>query len=346
MNHTSFRAILVNEKEGIQFERTFVEREINDLPEGEVLIRVHYSSLNYKDALSATGNKGVTRKYPHTPGIDAAGEVISSQDPSFKKGNQVIVTGYDLGMNTSGGFGQYIRVPASWVVPLPEGLSLKESMMYGTAGFTAALSVHKLITSGITPDMGKILVTGATGGVGSVAVSILARLGYEVVAATGKTEEKEMMLHLGAKEIIHRDEMNDQSGKTMLKGIYAGVIDTVGGNTLATALKVIQYGGSVTTCGNVAGHEFKTSVYPFILRGINLLGIDSVQCPMALRKKIWSMLGNEWKNLNLLPYTTECTLEELNDKFEPILQGKLKGRTIVNVLTQGTEDPMKNVLQD
>ncbi|MEN1937076.1 YhdH/YhfP family quinone oxidoreductase [Paenibacillus sp. 102] len=332
MNHTSFRAILINEKEENQFERTLVERDITDLPQGEVLIRVHYSSLNYKDALSATGNRGVTRNYPHTPGIDAAGEVISSQDPSFKKGDQVIVTGYDLGMNTSGGFGQYIRVPASWVISLPEGLSLKESMMYGTAGFTAALSVHKLMLSGVTPDMGNILVTGATGGVGSVAVNILAKLGYEVVAATGKVEEKEMLLHLGAKEIIHRDEMNDESGKPILKGIYAGVIDTVGGNTLATALKIVQYGGSVTTCGNVAGHEFKASVYPFILRGINLLGIDSVQCPMTVRKQIWSMLGDEWKNLNLLSYTTECTLEELNDKFERILQGELKGRTIVTLL--------------
>lgn len=332
MNYTSFRAILINEKEENQFERTFVERYITDLPEGEVLIRVHYSSLNYKDALSATGNKGVTRKYPHTPGIDAAGEVITSSNYSFQQGDQVIVTGYDLGMNTSGGFGQYIRVPASWVIPLPEGLSLKESMMYGTAGFTAALSVHKLMLSGVTPDMGNILVTGATGGVGSVAVSILAKLGYEVVAATGKMEEKEMLLHLGAKEIIHRDEMNDPSGKPMLKGIYAGVIDTVGGNTLATALKIVQYGGSVTTCGNVAGHEFKASVYPFILRGIHLLGIDSVQCPMTVRKQIWSMLGDEWKNLNLLSYTTECTLEELNDKFERILQGELKGRTIVTLL--------------
>lgn len=167
---------------------------------------------------------------------------------------------------------------------------------------------------------------------GSVAVSILAHLGYEIVAETGKMEEKEMLLHLGAKEIIHRDEINDQSGKPMFKGIYAGVIDAVGRNTLATTLKVVQYGGSVTTCGNVAGHEFKTSVYPFILRGIHLLGVDSVQCLMILRKQICSMLGDEWKNLNLLPYTTECTLEEVNDKFDLILRGKLKERTIVKAL--------------
>ncbi|MDM5187229.1 YhdH/YhfP family quinone oxidoreductase [Bacillus sp. DX4.1] len=331
MNGTTFRAMLVNEREGNQFERSIVERNISDLPEGEVCIRVHYSSLNYKDALSATGNKGVTRKYPHTPGIDAAGKVVSSTDASLEQGDQVIVTGYDLGMNTSGGLGQYIRVPASWVVPLPEGISLKESMMYGTAGFTAALSVHKLIASGISPEQGKVLVTGATGGVGSVAVSILAKLGYEVVAATGKKDEEDMLFQLGAKEVIHRDKINDQSGKPMLKGVYAGVIDTVGGNTLATALKVVQYGGSVTTCGNVAGHELATSVYPFILRGINLLGIDSVQCSMTVRKQVWLLLAEEWKNPELLRYTVECTLEGLDEKIEHILQGELKGRTIVNL---------------
>ncbi|MDM5153557.1 YhdH/YhfP family quinone oxidoreductase [Bacillus sp. DX1.1] len=331
MNGTTFQAMLVNEREGNQFERSIVERSISDLPEGEVCIRVHYSSLNYKDALSATGNKGVTRKYPHTPGIDAAGEVVSSTDASLEQGDQVIVTGYDLGMNTSGGFGQYIRVPASWVVPLPEGLSLKESMMYGTAGFTAALSVYKLMASGVTPEQGKVLVTGATGGVGSVAVSILAKLGYEIVAATGKQDEKDMLRQLGAKEVINRDQINDQSGKPMLKGVYAGVIDTVGGNTLATALKVVQYGGSVTTCGNVAGHELATSVYPFILRGINLLGIDSVQCSMTVRKQVWLLLAEEWKNPELLRYTVECKLEGLDEKIEHILQGKLKGRTIVNL---------------
>ena len=200
MNHTSFRAIVVNEKENHQFVRKVVEREVSSLPEGDVFIQVHYSSLNYKDALSATGNKGVTRTYPHTPGIDAAGVVVSSEDATIKAGDRVIVTGYDLGMNTSGGFGEYIRVPSSWVVPLPEGMSLKESMMYGTAGFTAALSVYKLIGAGIKPNMGDVLVTGATGGVGSVAVSILSKLGLNVVGATGKMEEKDMLLRLGAKK--------------------------------------------------------------------------------------------------------------------------------------------------
>ena len=227
----------MNEKENHQFVRKVVEREVSSLPEGDVLIQVHYSSLNYKDALSATGNKGVTRTYPHTPGIDAAGVVVSSEDATIKAGDQVIVAGYDLGMNTSGGFGEYIRVPSSWVVPLPEGMSLKESMMYGTAGFTAALSVYKLIGAGVKPSMGDVLVAGATGGVGSVAVSILSKLGFNVVGATGKMEEEDMLLRLGAKKVIHRAELNDESGRPMLKGIYAGVIDTVGGHMLETALK-------------------------------------------------------------------------------------------------------------
>ncbi|PGK31759.1 oxidoreductase [Bacillus anthracis] len=331
MNHTSFRAIVVNETESKQFVRNVVEKEVSSLPEGDVLIQVHYSSLNYKDALSATGNKGVTRTYPHTPGIDAAGEVVSSEDETVKVGDQVIVTGYDLGMNTSGGFGEYIRVPASWIISLPEGMSLKESMMYGTAGFTAALSVYKLIRAGITPSMGDVLVTGATGGVGSVAVSILSKLGFNVVGATGKMEEEQMLLRLGAKKVIHRAELNDESGRPMLKGGYAGVIDTVGGKILETALKLVRYDGCVTTCGNVAGHELHTTVYPFILRGVSLLGIDSVQCPVDVRRVVWALLAEDWKSLELLSYTAECTLEELDEKFELILQGKLKGRTVVKM---------------
>ncbi|WP_436865886.1 YhdH/YhfP family quinone oxidoreductase [Bacillus fungorum] len=331
MNHTSFRAIVVDETESKQFVRNVVEKEVSSLPEGDVLIQVHYSSLNYKDALSATGNKGVTRTYPHTPGIDAAGEVVSSEDETIKVGDQVIVTGYDLGMNTSGGFGEYIRVPASWIISLPEGMSLKESMMYGTAGFTAALSVYKLIRAGITPSMGDVLVTGATGGVGSVAVSILSKLGFNVVGATGKMEEEQMLLRLGAKKVIHRAELNDESGRPMLKGGYAGVIDTVGGKILETALKLVRYDGCVTTCGNVAGHELHTTVYPFILRGVSLLGIDSVQCPVDVRRVVWALLAEDWKSLELLSYTAECALEELDEKFELILQGKLKGRTVVKM---------------
>lgn len=326
-----FKAVVVSEAEDKKYSREITEREISSLPEGEVLINVKYSSLNYKDALSATGNKGVTRKYPHTPGIDAAGIVAESTNESFKAGDEVIVTGYDLGMNTSGGYSEYIRVPASWVVKLPKGLSLMESMIYGTAGFTAALSVYKMIEAGVKPEQGDILVTGASGGVGSIAVSILNKLGYSVFAGTGKSEAKDMLLKTGAKEIISREELDDKSGKALLRERWAGVIDTVGGNILATALKTVKYGGSVTSCGNVASHEFSSSVYPFILRGVNLLGVDSVQCPMELRLKLWGLMSGQWKPENLALNVEEVSLEGLEDKIAEILQGKITGRMLVNI---------------
>ncbi len=331
MSITHFKAMLVTENADTTFSREIMNRELTALPEGDVLIQVNYSSLNYKDALSASGNKGVTRKYPHTPGIDAAGIIVKSSTEKFRAGDNVLVTGYDLGMNTSGGYGQYICVPAEWVVKLPENLSLRESMIYGTAGFTAALSVYKMIQGGIKPDAGNILVTGATGGVGSIAVSILHKLGYNVIAATGKAHAKEMLLQLGAKDIILREELNDQTGRILLRGTWAGVIDTVGGNMLATALKSTNYGGSVTCCGNVASPELLTSVYPFILRGITLYGVDSVMCPMDLRLEIWSLLSNEWKPLQLEQNVQEVSLEDLDKKIDLILQGKLQGRTIVNL---------------
>jgi len=331
MSITQFKAMVVTESKDNKFSREIVNREIGTLPEGDVLIHVNYSSLNYKDALSASGNKGVTRNYPHTPGIDAAGVVVESTNESFQAGDQVIVTGYDLGMNTSGGYGEYIKVPANWIVKLPENLSLKESMIYGTAGFTAALSVYKIISGGILPNSGNILVTGATGGVGSIAVSILYKLGYSVIAATGKSHSRDMLLSIGAKDILLREELDDKSGRILLKGNWAGVIDTVGGNMLATALKSTNYGGCVTCCGNVASPELLTSVYPFILRGITLYGVDSVQCPMDLRVKLWSMLTNEWKPHNLNQNVEEVSLAHLDHKIDLILQGKLQGRTIVNL---------------
>jgi acrylyl-CoA reductase (NADPH) len=331
MSIVQFKAMVVTESKNNTFSREIMNRELTTLPEGDVLIQVNYSSLNYKDALSASGNKGVTRNYPHTPGIDAAGVIVQSTNESFKTGDQVIVTGYDLGMNTSGGYGQFIKVPASWIVKLPENLTLRESMIYGTAGFTAALSVYKMRSGGILPDSGSVLVTGATGGVGSIAVSILHKLGYSVIAATGKPEAKDMLLSIGAKDIILREELDDKSGRILLKGNWIGAIDTVGGNMLATALKSTNYGGSVTCCGNVASPELLTSVYPFILRGITLYGVDSVQCPMDLRVKIWSALANKWKPHNLNQNVEEISLTQLDNKIDLILQGKLQGRTIVNL---------------
>ncbi|WP_207636186.1 YhdH/YhfP family quinone oxidoreductase [Proteocatella sphenisci] len=328
---TNYKSMLVSELDDGKFSRDIVTRNISDLPSNEVLINVKYSSLNYKDALSATGNRGVTKVYPHTPGIDAAGVVMESKNANFKAGDHVLVTGYDLGMNTAGGFSQYISVPGEWVVKLPENLSLKESMIYGTAGFTAALSISKLLSCNIKPADGEILITGATGGVGSVAVSILHKLGYSVIAATGKPESKDMLLKLGAKDIILREELDDQSGRPLVKGRWAGVIDTVGGNILATAIKSTKYGGCVTCCGNVASHELLTTVYPFILRGVSLLGVDSVQCPMDERVKVWDKLSELWKPDSLNENIQEIGIMELNDKIDKILDGKLKGRTIVNL---------------
>ncbi|MBZ9685406.1 YhdH/YhfP family quinone oxidoreductase [Clostridium estertheticum] len=331
MNNNKFKSMLVSETKNKEFKREIVTRQINDLPEGDIIINVKYSSLNYKDALSATGNKGVTRNYPHTPGIDAAGFVVESNNDSFKVNDKVLVTGYALGMSTSGGYAEYIRVPAEWVVKLPENLSLRESMIYGTAGFTAALSVYKLVNSGVKPSDGDILVTGATGGVGSTAISILSVLGYNVIAATGKASEREMLLGIGAKDIVDRKDIDDNSGKALLKSRWAGVIDTVGGNILATAIKSTNYGGSVTCCGNVADHEFKASVYPFILKGVSLFGIDSVNCPMDTRLVIWNKLSSDWKLDNLEANVDEVSLEGLTEKIDMILKGKHKGRTIVNL---------------
>jgi putative YhdH/YhfP family quinone oxidoreductase len=331
MSNQTYRAYVVEETENNVFVRNIKDRSINDLPEGDVLVKVHYSSLNYKDALSATGNRGVTRKFPHTPGVDAAGVVEESGDSRFESGQEVIVHGYDLGCNTWGGFGEYIRVPADWVVTLPKGLSLRESMIYGTAGYTAAYSVLRLQELGVKPEMGEVLVTGATGGVGSVAVAILAKAGYQVVASTGKTDQAEFLLTLGAKEVISREDSKDQSGKPLLKSRWAGTVDTVGGEILATAIKSTNPRGVITCCGNVASADLPINVYPFILRGVSLVGIDSQDSPMKLRQQIWSRISSEWKLDQLEQLTTEITLHELGSNIELILQGRQKGRVLVNL---------------
>ena len=328
---TTYKAMVITELEGGVFSREILTKNISDLPAGDVLINVKYSSLNFKDALSANGNKGVTRKYPHTPGIDAAGIVAESGNSKLKVGDEVLVTGYDFGMNTSGGFAEYIRVPAEWVLKLPKNLTLKESMIYGTAGFTSAISVSKLMDCRVKPTSGDILVTGATGGVGSVAVAILSKLGYSVIAGTGKAQAKDMLLNLGAKDIILREELDDQSGKALVKGRWAGVIDTVGGNILATSIKSTQYGGCVTCCGNVASHELSTTVYPFIIRGVSLMGVDSVQCDMETREELWNKLSDEWKPSNLHNNIQEVNLEGLSDKIDEIMNGKVQGRVVVKI---------------
>jgi acrylyl-CoA reductase (NADPH) len=326
-----FPALVITETEDKKYLREIKERTLEDLPAGEVLVQVKYSSINYKDVLSAIGNKGVTKQYPHTPGIDAAGVVEDSQSPDFKPGDEVIVTSYDLGMNTPGGFGQYIRVPAAWVVKKPEGLSLRDSMIYGTAGFTAALSVYRLVDAGVTTDQGKILVSGATGGVGSVAVSILATQGYQVAAVSGRAETSEYLQKIGASEIVSAEDATDASGKPLLKTLWAGSVDTVGGPLLATTIKSVQYGGVVTCCGNVAAPDLPLTVYPFILRGVTLIGIDSQNCPMPARVQVWENLAGKWKLPNLGDLTTETTLEGLNNQIDQILKRQHKGRTIVKL---------------
>ncbi len=290
-----------------------------------------YSSLNYKDALSANGNRGVTRRYPHTPGIDAAGTVVESQDPSIRPGDEVIVQGHDLGMNTPGGLGQFIRVPAHWVVERPIGLSLLESMMLGTAGFTAAQCVQRLLDAGVTPVQGEILVTGATGGVGSIAVGLLAREEFTVVAATGKLDHQEFLHALGASEVIDRAELDDMSGKALLKGRWAGVVDVVGGNPLATAIKSTKPGGFVTACGNAASGDLSLTVYPFILRGVSLLGIDSADCSQDMRRRIWRQLAGPWRLPTLERLATMCRLDELDGHIEHMLAGRHTGRIVVDL---------------
>jgi len=331
MRDTIFRAMVVSKINEKDFIRQITERSINELPEGEVLVRVRFSSLNYKDGLSCTGNPGVTRNYPHTPGIDASGKVAESSDSRFKEGDSVIVTGYDLGMNTSGGFGEYIRVPADWVVPLPEGMTFKEASIYGVAGFTAALSVDALQKYGVNPEQGEIVVTGSTGGVGSVSVALLSLLGYTVVASTGKKEESEFLLRLGASEIISREEVNDESKKPLLRERWAGAVDTVGGTTLAALLKAAKRGGAVAATGLVASSELSTTVFPFILRGVSLLGIDSGFTPTKLRLEIWNKLAGIWKIPQLEQLTIDCTLEELDPEIDKILAGGQRGRVVVNL---------------
>lgn len=323
-----FKALVVRENTDGTFSRKIEDKTIEQLPAGEVVIKVLFAGLNYKDGLSASGHKGITRKYPHTPGIDASGIVESSEDNRFKKGDEVIVTSYDLGMNHDGAFAEYIRVPADWVVNKPASLSFEKSQQFGTAGFTAALALHKMIKGGQKPEMGKIVVTGATGGVGSMAIAILAHAGFEVIASTGKSE-KEYLTSLGATEIEDRAFINDESGRPLLRHKWAGAIDTVGGNTLATLLKACDRNGNVATCGLVASPDLSTTVYPFILNGINLLGVESAECPMELRTELWNKLGKEW-NVNLPEDSaTYISLEELNPYLDAILEGKTKGRIIV-----------------
>jgi len=327
---STFKALLI-ERTDDGFTRSIVERSTDELPAGDLLIEVGYSSLNYKDGLSATGNPGVSRNFPHTPGIDAAGVVLESTSADFAAGDEVIVIGFDLGMNTPGGYGQRISVPAGWAVPLPAGLTLREAMIIGTAGFTAALCVHKLEAAGMHPSAGPVLVTGASGGVGSVAVKLLAKLGYQVTAVTGKSEQHDFLKSLGAATIMSRDDARAGADKPMLAETWGGAIDTVGGEILFNAVKGLRYGASLAACGLVDSPQIPASVLPFILRHVNLLGVDSVQLPIEQKAQIWEKLAGPWKLEGLEALVEELTLSDLSGAIDRILAGQMVGRGLVDL---------------
>ncbi|HEY5993203.1 MAG TPA: YhdH/YhfP family quinone oxidoreductase [Gallionellaceae bacterium] len=309
----------------------FVELMLDDLDPGEVVIRVHYSSLNYKDALAATGAGKIIRRFPCVGGVDAAGVVESSQDAHFKQGDEVIVTGYDMGVAHDGGFAEYARVPAAWVVPLPQGLTSLEAMALGTAGFTAALAIHRLEQNELTPDKGKVVVTGATGGVGSLAIQMLARLGYHVVAVTGKDGEHDYLKALGAAEILARGTLDLRGKRPLESARWAGALDAVGGEMLSWLARTMQQNGVIASFGNAGGAELHTTVYPFILRGVRLIGIDSAAAAMPLRRQIWQRLAGELRPARLDLVTHTIPFRQLPQACEAMLQGRAHGRTVVNI---------------
>ena len=327
---SAFRAFWI-EKGDNAFARSIISRDVDELPAGDLLVDVRYSSLNYKDGLSATGQPGVTRNYPHTPGIDAAGVVLESSVGAFCPGDEVVAIGFDLGMNTPGGFGQRIRIPAGWATPLPAGLSLEQSMILGTAGFTAALCVDKLETFGMTPAGGPVLVTGATGGVGSVAVMLLSQLGYTVHAVTGKTHQHGFLRDIGATEVIDREAALDGANRPLLRETWGGVVDTVGGDMLFNAVKSLRYGASLAACGLVASPMIPATVLPFVLRHVNVLGIDSVELPIERKTALWRKLGGEWKIDGLQTLKRPLRLEELSAGIDRILAGEMVGRGVLQL---------------
>ena len=328
---STYKAFEVREETEKNFVGTIVEKSALELAEGSVSIEVCYSSVNYKDALSASGSKAVTREYPHVPGIDAAGTVLASTDSNFAVGDEVVVTGYDLGMNTAGGFGQQVTVPGGWVTKLPVGLSLRDSMVLGTAGLTAGLCVNKLLLNGITPEAGKVLVTGATGGVGIIACALLVKLGFEVVASTGKLAEAAKLTALGVSEVISREAFSEENPRPMLKESYAAAVDVAGGTTLVNVIKSLSYGGSVAACGLVDSPALSATVLPFILRGVNLLGVDSVELPLAQKQQVWNLFANEWALTDIDSLAETIVLAELPAVLAKVLAGGAIGRYVLDL---------------
>ena len=325
-----FKAFVVREKENDVFSSGIETKKFEELPNHDVTIKVKYSSLNYKDALSSLGNKGVTKIYPHTPGIDASGIVISSRNKKFHEGDQVVVTGYDLGMNTSGGFSECIRVPSDWIVKLPEAISLKYAMAIGTAGLTAALCID-LLSKNIKIEKRHAVVTGSTGGVGSIAIQLLSKLGAEITAVTGKNESANFLSSLGANTIMSRKELFDQFRQPLSKGIYDLAIDVVGGEILSGLLTCLRRDGVIVCCGNVGGVNFNTNVFPFILRGNKLLGADSAERDLKQKELLWKKLSTDWLIDDLDKFSRTIGLSELEEEIRMIYDGKQTGRVIVSI---------------
>lgn len=330
---TAFLASLINRDDNGSISHSLGHCALKDLGQDEVLVKVAFSSLNYKDALVYRGHPGIVRHYPHVPGIDAAGTVIRCGSSAVAEGKEVIITGFGLGTAIWGAHAEYVIVPASWVVPLPSPMTLAESMALGTAGITAALCVDALLNHGVKPEQGEILISGASGGVGSVAVALLAKLGFRVAALTRKTELDEYFRQLGAARTLHPSELAAPPERSLHKETWAGAIDTLGGNTLSSILKGVRYGGTVAACGMAENASFSSTVFPFILRGVNLLGIDSVEYPQPKRPAIWRKLANEWHLPQLQTATQVASLADVKVAAEEMLAGKRTGRTVVAIQT-------------
>ena len=321
-----YKAYLVEENEG-KHSGQVKEIEMPSLDDGNVIIKVHYSSLNYKDALASSGVKGVVKSYPFVPGIDVAGEIIETSNSEFSVGDNVVATGYKIGMSVFGGFGELVQLPSKWVLKLPAELNSFDSMCYGTAGITAAACVKKIVDANVSNEL-PVLVSGATGGVGSISVGILSKLGYQVHAISGKQDKIETLKSMGASEIILRDEFTNEPVKALDKAIYGGAVDTVGGEILAKIISMVANQGVVSCCGNVAGAMFTSSVFPFILRGVQLSGIDSAESSIDLKSELWNLLSNEW-SLDLVNQTKTINIKDIESEINKILKGKQIGRVVI-----------------